>query len=34
MGATVEPTSFTPHGPAHGETSFTVRLYQEDDEGP
>jgi hypothetical protein len=34
MGATVEPTVFSAGGPARGTTPFTIRLYQEDDEGP
>ncbi len=28
MGATVPPTTFSPGGPAHGQTDFTIRLLQ------
>lgn len=31
MGATVPPTTFSPGGPAHGESHFTIRLFQVSD---
>jgi hypothetical protein len=31
MGATVNATTFSPGGPARGITTFTVRLFQEND---
>jgi len=31
MGATISATTFSPGGPAHGVTRFTVRLFQEQD---
>lgn len=32
MGATIPPTTFGKNAPPTGETSFTVRLFQQDDE--
>lgn len=32
MGATISPTSFGPGTPASGQTEFTVRLFQQNDE--
>jgi hypothetical protein len=31
MGATVSITTFSPGGPAHGQTDFTIRLLQQED---